>query len=194
MSPPVLLLTADEEKAQLPEHRPAGAKLYRLKGDFLFHCHVHHHMMNGMVGLVRARQSLWLTDDMAHEISHRTGLPLDDGTNNCPAVDEHPCHGGGAGRWVEVAGAPAVLFMHSVLLPKTQRGPEPLLAHSDARVRAMAAENVGFHGDVSEARALITLLGDGDERVRTAAHEALIRLNGGADLGNDATAWEARFP
>ena len=37
-------------------------------------------MTNGMIGLVRARQSLWLTEDMAHEISHRTGLPLDDGT------------------------------------------------------------------------------------------------------------------
>jgi hypothetical protein len=88
----------------------------------------------------------------------------------------------------------AALFFQLLLLPKTRRGPEPLLAHSDARVRAMAAENVGFHGDVSEAHALIVLLGDSDERVRTAAHEALIKLNGGADLGNEATPWEARFP
>ncbi|MGH8543016.1 MAG: galactose oxidase-like domain-containing protein [Gammaproteobacteria bacterium] len=119
--PPVLLVTAHEEKAQLPEHRPPGAKLYRLKGDFVFHCHVHHHMMNGMVGLVRARQSLWLTDDMAHEISHRTGLPLDDGSNACPDVDPHPCHGHGTGRWEEMPGAPEKAFMHSVLLPNTQR-------------------------------------------------------------------------
>lgn len=119
--PPVLLLTADEEKAQLPEHRPPGAKLHRLKGDFLFHCHVHHHMMNGMVGLVRARQSLWLTEEMAHEISHRTGLPLDDGSNACPDVDPHPCRGHGGGRWEEIPGAPEVAFMHSVLLPGTQR-------------------------------------------------------------------------
>ena len=48
--PPVLLLTADEEKAQDPAHRPPGATLRRFKGDFVFHCHVHHHMMNGMVG------------------------------------------------------------------------------------------------------------------------------------------------
>lgn len=88
----------------------------------------------------------------------------------------------------------AALFFQLLLFPRTKRSPEPLLAHSDARVRAMAAENVGFHGDVGEARALITLLGDSDERVRTAAHEALIRLNGGADLGNEAAAWEARFP
>jgi plastocyanin len=119
--PPVLLLTKDEEKAQDPAHRPPGATLRRLKGDFVFHCHVHHHMSNGMVGLVRARQSIWLTDDMAHEISHRTGLPLDDGTNACPVVDPHPCHGHGAGRWEELAGVPEVALMHSVPLPNTQR-------------------------------------------------------------------------
>ncbi|HEX5718620.1 MAG TPA: multicopper oxidase domain-containing protein, partial [Thermoanaerobaculia bacterium] len=119
--PPVLLLTPEEEKAQDPAHRPPGATLRRLKGDFVFHCHVHHHMMNGMVGLVRARQSLWLTDDMAHEISHRTGLPLDDGSNACPNVDPHPCHAHGTGRWEEVVGAPEVAFMHSVLLPGTRR-------------------------------------------------------------------------
>jgi plastocyanin len=119
--PPVLLLTDVEEKAQDPAHRPPGAKLHKLKGDFVFHCHVHHHMMNGMVGLVRARQSLWLTEDMAHEISHRTGLPLDDGSNSCPNVDPHPCMGHGGGRWEEVAGVPEVAFMHSVLLPNTQR-------------------------------------------------------------------------
>lgn len=119
--PPVLLLTDEEEKAQDPEHRPPDAKLYRLKGDFVFHCHVHHHMMNGMVGLVRARQSLWLTEDMAHEIAHRTGLPVDDGTNSCPDVDPHPCQGHGGGRWEEIPGAPEVAFMHSVLLPGTQR-------------------------------------------------------------------------
>ena len=119
--PPVLLLTADEEKAQLPEHRPPGATLRNFKGDFLFHCHVHHHMMNGMVGLVRARQSVWLTDDMAHEISHRTGLPpTDDGSNACPDVHPHPCQHGG-GRWEEIPGAPEKSFMHSVLLPNTQR-------------------------------------------------------------------------
>lgn len=119
--PPVLLLTEEEEKAQDPEHRPPGATLRHLKGDFLFHCHVHHHMMNGMVGLVRARQSVYLTDDMAHEIAHRSGLPLDDGTNDCPDVDPHPCRGHGGGRWEEVPGTPEVLLMHSVLLPGTQR-------------------------------------------------------------------------
>lgn len=72
--PPVLLLTKEEEAAQDPAHRPEGARLYHLKGEFVFHCHVHHHMMNGMVGLVRARQSVWLTEEMAHAIGRRTGL------------------------------------------------------------------------------------------------------------------------
>ena len=119
--PPVLLLTEDEEKAQDPAHRPPGATLHRLKGDFVFHCHVHHHLMSGMVGLVRARQSLWLTEDMAHEISHRTGLPLDDGSNACPDVSMHPCHGDAGGRWEVVEGDPEVTFMHSVLLPGTEQ-------------------------------------------------------------------------
>lgn len=119
--PPVLLLTEEEARIQDPDCRPKEAKLYRLKGDFMFHCHVHHHMMNGMVGLVRSKQSVWLTDEMAHEISHRTGLPLDDGTNSCPDVDPHPCRVHGGGRWEQIAGEPEVTFMHSVLLPNTQR-------------------------------------------------------------------------
>ena len=41
--------------------------------------------------------------------------------NTCPDVDPHPCHGHGGGRWEEIPGAPEVAFMHSVLLPSTQR-------------------------------------------------------------------------
>ncbi|HKQ75726.1 MAG TPA: galactose oxidase-like domain-containing protein [Blastocatellia bacterium] len=119
--PPALLLTEEEERLQHPDCRPKEAKLYHFKGDFMFHCHVHHHMMNGMIGLARSKQSFWLTPDMAHEISHRTGLPLDDGSNACPKVDPHPCHAHDAGRWEEIAGAPEVTFMHSILLPNTKR-------------------------------------------------------------------------
>jgi FtsP/CotA-like multicopper oxidase with cupredoxin domain len=119
--PPVLLVDEQIAEMQDPETRPKDATLHRLKGDFLFHCHVHHHMMNGMVGLVRAKQSLWLTPDLAHEISHRHGLALDDGTNACPDVDPHPCAPHGAGRWEQVAGNPEVSFMHSVLLPNTDK-------------------------------------------------------------------------
>lgn len=120
--PPVLILEGEMAACQDPACRPKDARPYRLKGDFVFHCHVHHHMMNGMVGLVRARQTVWLTDAMLAELEHRTMLPLDDGGNACPDVDPHPCgHDHGAGRWEEVAGAPEVTFMHSVLLPETDK-------------------------------------------------------------------------
>ena len=84
--PPVLLLTEEEERCQRPEHRPQDAKLFCVKGDFLFHCHEQKHLLGGMAGLVRSRQSLWLTPKMADEITRRTGLPLDDGRNSCPDV------------------------------------------------------------------------------------------------------------
>ena len=118
--PPVVLLNEEEEAIQDPANRPEDAELYHLKGDFMFHCHVHHHMMNGMIGLIRSRQSVWLTPDLRHEMSHRIGFPVDDGSNSCPDVDPHPCHGH-LGRWEEVAGNPEVTFMHSVLLPNTER-------------------------------------------------------------------------
>jgi plastocyanin len=119
--PPVRLLSDEEARIQDPKYRPKEAKLYRLKGDFVFHCHVHYHMMNGMVGLVRSKQAVWLTPEMAHEIGHQTGLPLDDGGNGCPDVDPHPCMTHGTGRWEEVVGNPEVVFMHCVLLPNTKR-------------------------------------------------------------------------
>ncbi len=119
--PPVLILDDHIAHIQHPEHRPKGARLYNLKGDFVFHCHVHHHMMNGMVGLVRSQQRVWLTEEMAEMIGHETGLPLDDGTNSCPDVDPHPCHVHGTDKWEEIAGDPEVTFMHSVVLPNTDK-------------------------------------------------------------------------
>lgn len=119
--PPVLLLDEHIEHIQHPDHRPPEAKVYNLKGDFVFHCHVHHHMMSGMVGLIRSKQRVWLTDDMKEMIIHEIGLALDDGTNSCPVVDEHPCHAHGIGHWEEITGDPQVTFMHSVLLPGTEK-------------------------------------------------------------------------
>ncbi len=119
-APPVLLLNDEMEKLQNMKEKPKNAKLFKLKGDFLFHCHVHHHMMNGMVGLVRSRQQVWLTPDMVAELKKTTGLPLDDGTNNCPPKPEG-CLKLGLGEWEEIPGGPEVTFMHSVLLPKTEK-------------------------------------------------------------------------
>jgi plastocyanin len=49
-APPVLLLPSHIHEAQDPSRRPAHAKKYELCGDFLFHCHVEMHMMQGSPG------------------------------------------------------------------------------------------------------------------------------------------------
>jgi hypothetical protein len=124
--PPVLLLNEEQARMQQPLYRPRTAKLFRLRGDFLFHCHEQDHLLKGMAGLVRSRQSVWLTQEMADAIRRQTGLPLDDGSNNCPEVKPDSCVKDEAiGRWEEVPGPTPpltqVLLMHSVLLPNTQK-------------------------------------------------------------------------
>jgi FtsP/CotA-like multicopper oxidase with cupredoxin domain len=120
-APPVLLLPPDIAKSQNPEHRPKHAKKYHVRGDFLFHCHVEMHMMAGLAGLVRSRQTLWLTPEQAKRLSHETGLPLDHGDNDCPVIDPKHCESLDCGKWEEVAGSPSVTFMHACLLPKTDK-------------------------------------------------------------------------
>jgi len=121
-APPVLLLPPDIAKAQHAgsRHRK-DARQYHVRGDFLFHCHVEMHMMGGLVGLVRSRQTLWLTPAQAKRLEMTTGLPLDHGDNDCPPVDAERCHSQDCGKWEEVAGSPAVCQMHACLLPNTQK-------------------------------------------------------------------------
>ncbi len=119
--PPVILLTDEMEAIQARADRPADATLYRLKGDFVFHCHVHHHMMNGMIGIVRARQSVWLTPTMVEDIETRTGLPIDDFTNACPTVDPMRCKKLAGGRIEEIPADPEVIMMHAALLANSER-------------------------------------------------------------------------
>lgn len=119
--PSPLLLTGEIKKIQDPKCRPKNAKLYNLKAEFLFHCHVHHHMMNGMAGLIRAKQRVWLTPEMVKEIEETSGLPLDDGANDCPKVDHHRCDKMMTARVEEVPGDPEVIMMHSALLPNSQK-------------------------------------------------------------------------
>lgn len=61
----------------------------RLKGEFLFHCHIEEHMMAGLAGLVRARQYIWINEALAKQID--VHLPYDDGMNSCPRVDLTRC-------------------------------------------------------------------------------------------------------
>jgi hypothetical protein len=72
------------------------------------------------------------------------------------------------------------------------------LASPDAEKRALAAEVAGYRREFAVAPALVKLLSDSAPAVRTAAHDALVRLNDGVDLGSadDAearAAWGERF-
>ena len=119
--PQVVLLTGDVLELQKTWPKPAKAKLYLVKGDFIFHCHVHHHMMNGMIGIVRARQFIWLTDSMKAELEANTNLLPYDGSNACPQIDIIRCLKGGEGSWEEIPGNPEVAMMHSMPLPNTNK-------------------------------------------------------------------------
>lgn len=120
-APPALLLPPEIAATQPSAKRPYGAKRYIVYGDFIFHCHVEMHMMQGLVGLVRSRQTLWLTDEQAEQLRAERGLPLYDGGNDCPEVDEQRCHEVGCGHWEEVPGDPEVAMMHANVLPGTDK-------------------------------------------------------------------------
>ena len=120
-APEILRLPEAIKRAQDPKRRPRGARPYKIRGDFPFHCHVEMHMMAGLVGLVRSRQTLWLTPKQATALAASTGLPLDDGTNDCPAVDYERCNATDCGKWETVDKVPEVTTMHAALLPNTQK-------------------------------------------------------------------------
>ncbi len=121
VAPPVILLPEDIQHSQHPDHRHKKAVEVKLKGDFLFHCHVEMHMMMGLAGLLRSKQSVWLTPAQKAELENTIGLPIDDFSNNCPKVDEHRCEDIICGKWEEVPGAPQKWMMHAILLPNTTK-------------------------------------------------------------------------
>lgn len=121
VAPPVLLLPPGIQHSQDPEHRPKHAKPYQLRGDFLVHCHVEMHMMQGLVGVVRSQQTVWLTDAQKAQLEAETGLPLDPGDNACQPVDLDRCATAMGGKWEQVPGAPQVTMMHAVLLANSTR-------------------------------------------------------------------------
>lgn len=73
-------------------------KKVTLRGDFLVHCHVEMHMMQGMAGLVRAVETVRLDKDLAECLGFE--LPVEDGST-CRDV-EMPCEPTGPmgpGKW-----------------------------------------------------------------------------------------------
>lgn len=127
VTPPVLLLPPEIEQYQRPEYRPPDAKPFNLRGDFMFHCQSVADIAEGLVGLVRSTQTVWLRPEDAA----RLRLPLDPGDNGCPEVDFERCANAATGKIEEVPGLPGIIFMHAVLLPNTTRvlfwgeGPRP---------------------------------------------------------------------
>ncbi len=121
VAPPVLLLPADIEKAQDPKHRDKRAKQYLLCGDFLFHCHVEMHMMQGLAGLIRSKQILWLTDAQVKHLKKTVGWPCETCDNSCPHPDHSRCEQMLCGEWKLVPGSVDVCMMHACLLPNTQK-------------------------------------------------------------------------
>jgi hypothetical protein len=102
----------------LPPRRIRGTvrgRAYHLR-DFLFHCHVEMHMMQG--------PQAWCVqpDRMAHCRASATapaesGLAIDHSGNTCPTVDDHRCEEFSCGKWELVSGATEVCMMHPALLP-----------------------------------------------------------------------------
>jgi plastocyanin len=117
-APPVLLLPPGFEHCH---HSHKGAKEYHLRGDFLVHCHVEMHMMQGLVALLRSHQTVHLTPEEAQQIGAQIGLALDPGNNDCPNVALDRCANAVGGRWEELPGLPGKTFMHAVLLPNSSR-------------------------------------------------------------------------
>ncbi len=117
-APPVLLLPPHLAHCNKP-HK--GATEYRLRGDFLVHCHVEMHMMQGLVGLVRSYQTVFLTPTEAQQIKTQIGLALDPGGNDCPAVQADRCARAVGGQWEELPNLPEITFMHAVLLSNSNR-------------------------------------------------------------------------
>jgi plastocyanin len=121
VAPPVIKLPHAIEETQEPPHRPHDAKPYKLRGDFLFHCHVEPHMMGGLAGLVRSHQTVWLTDAQRATVEQATGLPIDPGDNACAPIKLDRCASTASGKWEEVPGRPERTMMHAALLANTDK-------------------------------------------------------------------------
>ncbi len=101
---------AHDDSETLPQTK--HVRRVRLQGDFLVHCHVEMHMMQGMAAVVRAIQEVELT----HELADSFGFELPLATSEmCPDVALHPCAHGGTGSWEQLPDLP-IFVVHAALL------------------------------------------------------------------------------
>jgi len=102
----------EPEHPRDPDH-PHGEKV-KLCGDFLVHCHVEMHMMQGMAALVRAVQEVDVTADLEGCLGFH--LPVCTGKNECPKIDHHGvCHGDEEGKWESLPDSP-IFVVHAAVL------------------------------------------------------------------------------
>ncbi|MGH8582805.1 MAG: galactose oxidase-like domain-containing protein, partial [Gammaproteobacteria bacterium] len=86
----------------------------KLCGDFLVHCHVEMHMMQGMAALVRAVQEVEVTAETEKQLGFH--LPECTEKNECPKIDHHICGGDDTGQWESLPDSP-VFVVHAGVLP-----------------------------------------------------------------------------
>jgi plastocyanin len=99
---------SDEEPSKQMNKR----KKYQLQGDFLIHCHVEMHMMQGMAAVLRATQDIHLSDEEVARICYQ--LPTLR-MEPCPDIGHHRCGGDGADSWELLTPSP-IFALHAALL------------------------------------------------------------------------------
>lgn len=95
-----------------PDQYLEKRKKYRLQGDFLIHCHVEMHMMEGMAALLRVMQEVELSEKELDRICYQ--LPTVR-VHECPDVEHHPCGGDGEDGWELLEPSP-IFVVHGALL------------------------------------------------------------------------------
>lgn len=100
-----------ESGSPYPDRR-GKCKRYRLQGDFLIHCHVEMHVMEGMAAILRAIQEVELSEDEVERICHQ--LP-NVRVHECPEVGHQPCGGDGEDSW-ELLDPSPIFTVHGALL------------------------------------------------------------------------------
>jgi plastocyanin len=94
-------------------HPPEHCKTVKLCGDFLVHCHVEMHMMQGMAALLRAVQDVELTPTIQKKLGFH--LPSCPKTNECPKIDHHMCAGDDEGKWESLPDSP-IFVVHAAVM------------------------------------------------------------------------------
>jgi FtsP/CotA-like multicopper oxidase with cupredoxin domain len=108
--PDVVLLTEPEDRRR-PHKKEKREKHVKVCGDFLFHCHVEMHMMQGMAGLVRAVQSIEVEDEKELDFALNHNCQLFD----CATIDSTRCMSAGQGQWASLPDMP-LFVVHAALM------------------------------------------------------------------------------